>query len=238
MTKEKPILDFRKCSFFRMTRAVVDEDSVELKPVDIAVYAVLCMYADNNDTSSYPSVETIAKKARCSERTAYRSLSILKTVGYIETIIRKDNRGFRETNSYYIPGLSNISEVVQSDNSLNWGDRPKWLWDMFVGLDKSCALSGVKENITIDHVLPRGTNDRSNRKGNLLPLNSRLNSSKGNKNIFLWFDDVEVKYGLSRCMFIKAITIIAEQNGMEFEEYKTYYFNEYEKYLEKKGETK
>ena len=105
MTKsfsDKPILDFRKRKFFRMTRAVVDDESIDLKPVDIAVYSVLCMYADNDDYTSYPSVETIAKKARCSMRTVHRSLDTLKEVGYIDIINRKDKRGFKTSNQYVL----------------------------------------------------------------------------------------------------------------------------------------
>lgn len=98
----KTVLDFRKRKFFRMTRAVVDNVNVDLKPIDIVVYAVLCMYADNNDTTSYASVETIASKARCSMRTVHRSLDTLKDVGYIDTINRTDRRGFRTSNQYVL----------------------------------------------------------------------------------------------------------------------------------------
>lgn len=103
---EKPILDFRKRKFFRMTRAVIDDESVELKPVDIAVYAVLCMYADNDDMSSYPSIETLARKSRCSERTVYRSLDTLKDAGYIDIINRFDKRGFKTSNQYILLDVS------------------------------------------------------------------------------------------------------------------------------------
>lgn len=106
MAKESPedktILDFRKRKFFRMTRAVVDDESIELKSVDIAVYSVLCMYADNNDASSYPSIETIARKSRCSMRTVHRSLDTLQRVGYIDIINRKDKRGFKTSNQYIL----------------------------------------------------------------------------------------------------------------------------------------
>jgi len=99
---DKTILDFRSRKFFRMTRTVVDDESIDLKPVDIAVYSVLCMYADNDDTSSYPSVETIANKARCSMRTVHRSLDTLKDVGYIDIINRQDGRGFKTSNQYIL----------------------------------------------------------------------------------------------------------------------------------------
>lgn len=101
-----PILDFRKRKFFRMTRAVVDDESIGLKPIDIAVYSVLCMYADNEDTTSYPSIETIASKARCSMRTVHRSLDTLKEVGYIDINNRKDARGFKTSNQYILLDVS------------------------------------------------------------------------------------------------------------------------------------
>src|SRR5699024_67729 len=101
----KTVLDFRKRKFFRMTREVVFNEDVPLKPVDIAVYSVLCMYADNDDASSYPSVETIANKSRCSIRTAQRSIRTLEDVGYIGIKNRFDRRGFKTTNHYIIHGL-------------------------------------------------------------------------------------------------------------------------------------
>src|SRR5699024_904972 len=96
------VLDFRKRKFFRMTRTVLDDESNGLKPVDITVYSVLCMYADNDDMSAYPSVDTIAKKSRCSERTVYRSLDNLKEGGYIDIVNRKDKRGFKTSNQYIL----------------------------------------------------------------------------------------------------------------------------------------
>lgn len=98
----KPILDFRKRKFFRMTKAIMHDDVNELKPVDIVVYSVLCMYADNDDTSSYPSVETISEKARCSKRTTHRAINTLKKAGYIDVRNRKDSRGFKTSNQYIL----------------------------------------------------------------------------------------------------------------------------------------
>lgn len=106
MKHDKPILDFRKRKFFRMTRAIIDDESVDLKPVDITVYSVLCMYADNNDMASYPSVETIARKSRCSIRTTQRSLRNLEEAGYIDIKNRYDGRGFKTSNQYILLDVS------------------------------------------------------------------------------------------------------------------------------------
>lgn len=98
----RPILDFRKRKFFRMTREILDNDENGLKPVDVVVYSVICMYADNNDMMAYPSVETIAKKSRCSIRTVHRSLDSLEERKYIEIINRNDKRGFKTSNQYLL----------------------------------------------------------------------------------------------------------------------------------------
>lgn len=96
------VLDFRKRRFFRTTRKVIDDESILTKPVEIAVYTVLCMYADNEDMSSHPSVSTIAKKSRCSERVVHRTLRTLEEVGYIRVVNRKDSRGFKSSNQYIL----------------------------------------------------------------------------------------------------------------------------------------
>lgn len=102
MSEDKNILDFRKRKFFRMTKEIIYNEDNELKPIDIIVYSVLCMYADNVDTSSYPSVETIAGKSRCSERTVFRALKTLSDKKYIRIVNRKDKRGFKTSSQYLL----------------------------------------------------------------------------------------------------------------------------------------
>lgn len=100
MPNNRTVIDFRKRRFTQVTRKVIEDTSKLTKPVEIAVYTVLCMYADNDTKLSYPSVETIAKKARCSVRVAHRSLAALKDAGYIDVINRTDNNGFKTSNQY------------------------------------------------------------------------------------------------------------------------------------------
>ncbi len=100
--ERKPVLDFRKRKFFRTTRKVFDDESKLTRPVELAVYAVLCMHADNIDTTSHPSIETIAKKSRSSERVVHRCLKVLKDAGYIDVINRTDRRGFKTSNQYVL----------------------------------------------------------------------------------------------------------------------------------------
>ena len=102
ISENRTVIDWRERKFFRMTRDIIDKDIALEKPVDIAVYAVLCMYADNETKDAYPSVETIAEKSRCSERTARRSLQALKDAGYIDIRERRDARGFQTSNQYIL----------------------------------------------------------------------------------------------------------------------------------------
>lgn len=99
---KRTVIDFRKRRFIQVTREVVQNTDKLTKPVEIAVYAVLCMYADNTDKTSYPSVSTIAEKSRCSERVVHRALTVLKDAGYIDIVNRSDKNGFKTSNQYVL----------------------------------------------------------------------------------------------------------------------------------------
>lgn len=100
--QERTVIDFRKRRFVQVTREVIHNEAKLTKPAEIAVYAVLCMYADNDDKTSHPSIATIAKKSRCSERAVHRALTTLRDAGYIEIINRTDHNGFRTSNQYVL----------------------------------------------------------------------------------------------------------------------------------------
>ncbi len=88
-----------------VTKSVIDNEDVLEKPVDLAVYVVLCMYADNRTKASNPRIETIARKARCSERVVRRSITNLEEAGYITVKPRYDMRGYRSSNQYVLTNL-------------------------------------------------------------------------------------------------------------------------------------
>lgn len=100
--ENRTVVDFRENPFIMVTKEVIDNEAKLEKPVDLAVYVVLCMYADNHTKASHPKVETIAKKARCSERVARRSIKNLEESGYIEVKPRYDARGHQASNQYII----------------------------------------------------------------------------------------------------------------------------------------
>lgn len=120
---------------------------------------------------------------------------------------------------------------VQTILAINWSRKPKWQTKMFDDFGRTCALSGNKNNITIDHILPRMPGRKRNHKGNLLPLTINLNSSKGQQNLFDWFYANRERLNLSEEKFIVAIKYLAEQNGMSMWEYYVHYQSEYKEYL-------
>lgn len=99
---DRTVVDFRANNFIRVTREVVDNTEKLTHSTDIAVYAVLCMYADNQRMESNPKIETIAEKARCSVRTVKRSLARLKDAGYIDVEHRSNRYGHRASSIYYL----------------------------------------------------------------------------------------------------------------------------------------
>lgn len=102
MENKRTVVDFRKRRFIQITREVVHNTDKLTKPVEIAVYTILCMCADNDDKTSHPSVSTIAEKARCSERVVHRALIVLKDAGYIDIVNRTDRNGFKTSNQYVL----------------------------------------------------------------------------------------------------------------------------------------
>jgi predicted transcriptional regulator len=110
--EEPKVIDFRKRKFIQVTRDVVANDTKLKKASDISVYTVLCMYADNTSKLSWPSVETIAEKSRCSESGVRRSLANLKDAGYIDIRKRYDARGFQTSNQYVLLDVENEENDV------------------------------------------------------------------------------------------------------------------------------
>src|SRR5690554_6205642 len=100
---EKKVLDRRNVPFAMVTKAVLKD--TELKASDKSVYAVLCMYADNDTSDCYPSRDTLMKEAGVSDKTLRNSIDKLKERGYIDVKRRNNFRG-RATNLYVLLDVS------------------------------------------------------------------------------------------------------------------------------------
>lgn len=109
--EERTVVDFRSSKFIRVTREVVADTSKLRHASDIAVYTVLCYYADNTTKELNPKIKTIAEKARCSESTVKRALKNLEEAGYIEITHRYNSFGHRASNQYRLldPKVHNVT---------------------------------------------------------------------------------------------------------------------------------
>lgn len=98
-----------------MTQSVVDKrgpftiisDKVIMsdkwtKPVELAIYAVICKHAHNTTAKSHLRISTIAKEAKCSEKVVSRSLRTLESAGFIRIIKNYRKDGGRASNIYEI----------------------------------------------------------------------------------------------------------------------------------------
>lgn len=104
MTQPKRgVLDRRGMPFVWLTKAVMEDES--LKASDKSVYAVLCMYADNNSSECWPSRETIMKKAGISDHSLRKSLRKLQDAGYIH-VEKRNNYAGQATNLYVLLDVS------------------------------------------------------------------------------------------------------------------------------------
>ncbi|GAB6558114.1 hypothetical protein bcgnr5378_06680 [Bacillus cereus] len=92
----------------------------------------------------------------------------------------------------------------------------------------SCCLTGINEDVTIDHVVPLFTGHGGTIYENVIPLTRKLNSSKQEKNIFEWAELLHEYYGFTMERFYEVIQEVAERNNMTIDEYKTYYFSCFE----------
>ncbi len=78
----KKTLQFRrKRPFVMVDYAVVM--SGQLSVYELAVYLVLCAYADSREGTCFPSYQTIASKAGCSRRKAIDAVARLESLGLI-----------------------------------------------------------------------------------------------------------------------------------------------------------
>ena len=102
--EERKVLDRRNAPFAWVTKAILMDET--MKAADKSVYAVLCMYANNDTSDCYPSRETLIKKAGVSDKTLRNSIENLQDRGYIDVEKRYNSRG-RASNLYILLDVEN-----------------------------------------------------------------------------------------------------------------------------------
>lgn len=88
----------------------------------------------------------------------------------------------------------------------------------------SCALSGIKETIQFDHVIPLNIGHGGTTEQNIIPLAATLNSSKYDNNLFTWFDRNKERFNLKDEKFNRLIEYLADVNEMTVVEYRSYVY--------------
>ncbi|MED3982197.1 helix-turn-helix domain-containing protein [Priestia megaterium] len=86
-----------------------------------------------------------------------------------------------------------------------------------------CCLTGDTE-IDLDHVIPLAVGHGGTTFGNMIPLSSKLNSSKQAYNIFEWAEFNYERLGFDIKRFNVVMAEIAGRNDMTLEEYREYYY--------------
>jgi hypothetical protein len=88
----------------------------------------------------------------------------------------------------------------------------------------ACALTGETENLEKEHAIPLSIGHGGTTFENCYPMANGLNQSKGNKNIFEWFEANRQRFNLSQERFDRLIEWLGKANGMTVEEYRDYVY--------------
>lgn len=95
------VIDKRYEPFTIIPNCVIKSDKIT-KPIELVVYAVICMHANNTSKQSMLNVATIARTANSSDRVVRRAIKTLEDAGFIA--VKKNYRedGGRKHNTYVI----------------------------------------------------------------------------------------------------------------------------------------
>jgi hypothetical protein len=88
----------------------------------------------------------------------------------------------------------------------------------------ACALTGRIDSIEVEHALPISVGHGGTTFENCYPMATGLNQSKGNKNIFEWFEANRQRFNLEQERFDRLIEWLGKANGMTVEEYCEYVY--------------
>ena len=90
--------------------------------------------------------------------------------------------------------------------------------------ENACALTGETTDLHREHAIPLSVGHGGTIRENMYPMAGRLNISKGNRNIFEWFEANRQRFKLSQTRFDRLIEWLAASNAMTVEEYRDYVY--------------
>lgn len=110
--KELGIKDERQDFYFKVENEVIDNPEVFDTDREFILFIVLSRYCNNNQVA-YPSLETLAKKSRCTKRNLIKALNGLVAKGLVKKVKRYDE----ETKTYQsnLYAIQNLKEYIVKD---------------------------------------------------------------------------------------------------------------------------
>jgi hypothetical protein len=90
--------------------------------------------------------------------------------------------------------------------------------------ENACAFTGRTDNLEMDHAIPISIGHGGTTFENCYPMANGLNQSKGNKNIFEWFEANRQRFNLEQERFDRLVEWLGKANGMTAEEYRAYVY--------------
>ena len=90
--------------------------------------------------------------------------------------------------------------------------------------ENACVLTGETTDLHREHAIPLSIGHGGSIRENMYPMAARLNLSKGDRNIFEWFEANRQRFELSQARFDKLIAWLASANAMTVEEYRKYVY--------------
>lgn len=124
-------------------------------------------------------------------------------------IIREQKRKWNKEREVYYK-VRNHVKFAKDKGLFNEWDEERYLKLMEKHGDK-CCLTGETDGIQIDHFVAIDTGHCGTYEGNMIPLTRNLNSSKSNKNPFVWIGKQAEEVQLE---FEKVVKVLAEENGL------------------------
>lgn len=93
-------------------------------------------------------------------------------------------------------------------------------WELILTeFGNQCALTGTKEDVSMDHFIPLSIGKGGTYVGNVYPLASSINNSKHNRNPFEWFEKYAEYHGVKKHAWDNLLLYLADENGMSTEDF-------------------
>ncbi len=222
MRDEKVVYDFIQLNLCLTTMCVVNEDGNPLEKKEVSERVGLSPFRFDKVMSS---LEEKSVASFCNMGGLDWLFADPNSLGYPESdvfdwhgvlsILRRESFGKNKEHN-----LLRIKREKALINDLSTSDKV-----LISGrFGERCALTGKAVPIQFDHVIPVSSGHGGTTLSNMLPIWQRINSSKGAKNIFEWYEENGDRFEVLPELFDQAIEYLADLNEMTAEEYRDYVY--------------